>query len=51
MKYPHPFPPHPAAITLQNITAEDFEAQYIDGDAVVVTNSKWVDIDAGRFDE
>lgn len=38
-------------IYCQNITAKDFMVEYIDGDAVVVTNSKWVDIDASSFDE
>ncbi|CAM9649069.1 unnamed protein product [Ascophyllum nodosum] len=35
----------------QNITCEDIEIRFCDGDAMVVSDSKIVNIDAGRFDE
>lgn len=35
----------------QNIRLRDTEVNNIDGDAVVVRNSKSVDIDAGPYDE
>ncbi|CAM9648998.1 unnamed protein product [Ascophyllum nodosum] len=35
----------------QNITCEDLEIRFCDGDAMVVRDSKIVNIDAGRFDD
>lgn len=46
-----PIPPPIAEFTLQNITVEDVDIRFCDGDAEVVRDSTTVNIDAGRYDE